>query len=136
MINIVWLGIVAFSMILEFFTRTFFTLWFGLGAIVAFVLSLLGVPLPVQIVTFLVISLVLLGVFRQYAVKSYKYKTNIHELIGQEAIICGENANGSLLRLNGIEWTAETEDGKALNIGDRVLVRGIRGIKLLVKTKS
>ncbi|KLU61555.1 hypothetical protein CEB3_c19870 [Peptococcaceae bacterium CEB3] len=136
MINTIWLGIVAFSLIFEFFSRTFFTLWFGIGAIIAFMLSFLGLPVPVQIVVFLAISLILLAVFRQYAVKSYKHKTNIHELIGKETVICGENTNGSLAKLNGIEWTAETEDGKALNIGDRVLVRGIRGIKLVVKTKA
>lgn len=130
----VWLGVFVFSIVFEFFTRTFFTLWFGLGAIVTYALSYLGLPVPVQIIIFLVISLIFLKLFRQYAIKSYKHKTNIHELIGKEAIVCGENANGILVKINGIEWTASNEDGQAMNMGERVIVKDVRGINLLVNT--
>ena len=132
----VWLAIFAGSIIIEFFSLTFFTLWFGFGAIVAYVLSLFGVTLWIQIAIFLAVSLGSLKMFRQYAVKSYKYKTNINALIGMEAVVCGKNANGILVKVNGIEWTALYKSEEGVDLGERVQIKGIQGVKLLVKRKD
>ncbi|MDR3543619.1 MAG: NfeD family protein [Desulfosporosinus sp.] len=132
----IWLAIFAGSIIIEMFSLTFFTLWFGFGAIVAYGLFLLGVTLWIQIAIFLVVSLVSLKFFRQYALKSYKYKTNINALIGMEAIVCGKNANGILVKVNGIEWAALYKSEKGIDLGDRVLIKGIQGVKLLIERKD
>jgi len=132
----VWVAIFAGSIIIEFFSLTFFTLWFGFGAIVAYVLSLLGVTLWIQIPIFLAVSLGSLKMFRQYAVKSYKYKTNINALIGMEAVVCGKNANGILVKVNGIKWAALYKSEEGVDLGERVLIKGIQGVKLLVERKD
>ena len=132
----VWLAIFAGSIIIELFSLTFFTLWFGLGAIVAYVLSLLGVTLWIQIAIFLAVSLVSLKMFRQYALKSYKYKTNINALIGMEAVVCGKNTNGILVKVNGIEWVALYKSEEGVDLGERVQIKGIQGVKLLIERKD
>ena len=132
----VWLAIFAGSIIIELFSLTFFTLWFGFGAIVAYGLFLLGVTLWIQISVFLAVSLVSLKMFRQYALKSYKYKTNINALIGMEAIVCGKNTNGILVKVNGIEWATLYKGEKGIDLGDLVLIKGIQGVKLLIERKD
>lgn len=132
----VWLAIFAGSIIFELFSLTLFTIWFGLGAIVAYGLSLLGVTLWIQIAIFLAVSLVFLKMFRQYALKSYKYKTNINALIGMEAVVCGKNTNGILVKVNGIEWAALYKSEKEIDLGDQVLIKGIQGVKLLIERKD
>jgi len=132
----VWLAIFAGSIIIELFSLTFFTLWFGFGAIVAYGLSLLEVTLPIQIVIFLAVSLVFLKLFRQYALKSYKYKTNINALIGMEAVVSGKNTNGILVKVNGIEWAALYNSEESVDLGDRVLIKEIQGVKLLIERKD
>jgi len=132
----VWLAIFAGAIIIELFSLTLFTLWFGLGAIVAYGLSLLGVTLLTQIAVFLAVSLVSLKMFRQYALKSYKYKTNINALIGMEAIVCGKNTNGILVKVNGIEWAALFKGEEGVDLGEQVLIKGIQGVKLLIERKD
>lgn len=132
----IWLAIFAGSIVIEFFSLTFFTVWFGFGAIVAYGLSLLGVTLWIQIAIFLAVSLASLKLFRQYALKSYKYKTNINALIGMEAVVCGKNTNGILVKVNGIEWAALYKSEKGFELGEQVLIKEILGVKLLIERKD
>ena len=90
----------------------------------------------IQIAIFLAVSLVSLKLFRQYALKSYKYKTNINALIGMEAVVSGKNSNGILVKVNGIEWAALYKSDKEVDLGERVLIKGVQGVKLSIERKD
>ena len=54
-----WLVALAVLLVIEIITMGLTTIWFAGGALVAFVLALLGVPWLAQIAVFLVVSILL-----------------------------------------------------------------------------
>ena len=103
----------------------------------------LSLPLWLQILLFLAVSLVLLYLTRPVAVKYFnkdRVKTNAESLVGQQAIVISEIDN-----LQGIgqvtvgrqEWSARsTDDNKKLPVGSVVIIRAISGVKLIVEEKE
>ena len=53
---IIWVTVMAIAIILEISTVNLITIWFGIGAVVAILLSYCGVPMPVQIIVFFIVS--------------------------------------------------------------------------------
>lgn len=136
---IVWLGFVVVAVILEAATSALVTIWFIPGAVIALVLSVLNVPLWVQIVVFAVLSVVLLLFTRKIVKKLIDKKTqptNLDAIIGQSAVvterICNINQTGAV-KVMGKEWTARSEDGEDIEVGAVVTVKEISGVKLICK---
>lgn len=65
----VWLGVAAVMGVVEIVSLGLITMWFVVGALVAFVASLLGADLVVQLVVFLVVSVACLVGLRPVFVK-------------------------------------------------------------------
>ena len=135
MAAIYWL--IAFVVLLGIEAAT--TIWFAGGALVAFVLALLGVSVQVQLAAFVIVSFILLFFTRPFALKYVNHntvKTNSESLIGKHAKVTTEvnNTEGTgAAVLNGQEWTARAEDdGKIYPAGTLVEVKDIRGVKLIV----
>ena len=86
----VWLGLTVVLLIFEICTTSLTTIWFAAGSLTSFVLALFKLPLWVQIVAFVVVSVVLLIFTRplvERVLKVGKVKTNIDELIGNILLI-------------------------------------------------
>ena len=64
-----WLMAFIILVVMEFLTMGLTTIWFAIGALVSFFASLFGASAWIQIVLFLVVSLVVLIVYRPLAVK-------------------------------------------------------------------
>ncbi|MDD6492265.1 MAG: NfeD family protein [Firmicutes bacterium] len=118
------------------------TIWFAGGALVAAIGAAVGAPLWLQIVLFIVASLVLLYFTRPIAVKYFnkdRVKTNAESLVGQQAIVISEvdNLQGiGQVTVGGQEWTARTvKEGITLPVGSVVIIRAINGVKLMVEEK-
>ncbi|MGP1611494.1 MAG: NfeD family protein [Catonella sp.] len=134
-----WLMAFIILVVMEFLTMGLTTIWFAVGALVAFFASLFGVSLWVQIILFLVISLVVLVVYRPLAVKyvnSRRTKTNVDDLIGKEAkvveLINNLNQTGRVV-LNGMDWSARTTIGGIIEVDTIVKVVDVQGVKLIVE---
>lgn len=141
MMTWVWLGILVLSILVEATTMGLVAVWFMPGALISLVLSLFDVGKPWQIAVFVVLAVVLLlfgrRLFRPF---NKKVKTNTEALIGQIAVIteqvCNVESRGAA-KLNGQEWSARAEqDDQSLEVGDRVLVVAIRGVKLICRKQS
>jgi membrane protein implicated in regulation of membrane protease activity len=141
MMPLIWLGVLVLSILVEATTMGLVAVWFMPGALISLVLSLFDVGLPWQIAVFVVLAVVLLlfgrKLFRPF---NKKVKTNTEALIGQIAVIteqvCNVESRGAA-KLNGQEWSARTEqDDQSLEVGDRVLVVAIRGVKLICRKQS
>lgn len=137
--GVIWLFIVVVMAIIEIITLGLTTIWFAGGALVAFVASLLGANLIVQIVLFIVVSVGLLALTRPLAVKFLnkgRESTNAESLIGKRAVVKQEidnlNARG-MVSVNGQEWTARAFEEKIIPEGTTVEIMEISGVKLLVK---
>lgn len=142
MAGIVWIAILVVMVIIEIITLGLTTIWFAGGALIAFIASLLGAGIPIQITLFAVVSLLLLAGTRPYALKYFnkdRIKTNVDSMIGATGIVLMDidnlNAAG-LVQVNGQEWTARSSDNVLITKGKEVLIEKVSGVKLIVKEKE
>lgn len=140
MLSIIWLILFVVLLGIEAVTLGLVTIWFAGGALVAFLLSLFLDNWIVQTVVFLVVSGALLYFTRPVALRKFnskRLKTNVEELVGKEAkvieTIDNFNATGAAM-LGGVEWSARAaQDEVKIPAGERVLIREVRGVKLVVE---
>lgn len=140
--SIAWLILLAFLIFVEIITLGLTTIWFAGGALVAFIVSLFYDNLLVEIILFLVVSLVLLF-FTRPIVKKYfnstRTKTNYEAIIGKEALVTAtiDNiTNSGWAVVNGLEWSARSVDGQIIEKGTKVIVDSISGVKLMVSIEK
>lgn len=140
--GIIWLAILVLMLVVEMITLGLATIWFAGGALVAFISSLLGAPIPVQIVLFVVVSLGLLIGTRPIAVKYFNKKrtmTNADSLIGKTAVVLEEINNlqaQGRVQVDGQEWAARSLNNTVISEKKEVLIEEISGVKLIVKEKE
>ena len=136
---LLWLIVLAVLLIIEAITVGLTTIWFAGGALIAAVLSWMGMGIAVQWGAFLLISLVLLIFTRPLAMKYFNketIQTNANSLIGKKAVVIQEIDNlaqTGQVRINDIEWTARSADDEKIGEGTVVTIEEIRGVKLIVK---
>lgn len=138
----IWLIVFVACIVIEIITMGLTTIWFAGGALIAAIGAALGAPIWLQIVLFVLVSLVLLYFTRPIAVKYFnkdRVKTNAESLVGKQAIVISEidNLQGiGQVTVSGQEWTARTVDeGITLPVGSVVIIRAISGVKLMVEEK-
>lgn len=139
---IYWLVLFIIFVLIEIITLGLTTIWFAGGSLIALIASLFGADLVVQVILFLVVSLLLLIFTRPYAKKfinNNTTKTNVEEISGKTAkvieVIDNFNATG-LVMLNGLEWTARAKDNSVIPKGSIVIVEEVEGVKLIVRAKG
>ena len=138
--SMAWLALVVIMLVIEIITLGLTTLWFAGGALVAFIAALLGAPLVVQVILFLVVSVALLLITRPLAVKYFnkdRIKTNAESLIGAQGIVTSEiiNLQGiGQVTVGGQEWSAKAKDSQRnFQPGEVVDIVEIQGVKLIVE---
>ena len=95
--------------------------------------------ITVQVIVFLAVSIILLIATRPIVKKHINKKslpTNADRSIGQAAVVTEEINNllgKGAAKINGIEWTARSENGDIIPEGTTVTVTKIDGVKLIVK---
>lgn len=137
--TVIWLVVLLVTLVVEFLTLGLTSVWFSGGAIVAVVLAMLNVPWYIQIIAFLVVSVVLLVLTRPIAVKYFNNhlaKTNVDSVIGQKAIVL-EDINNLLgsgrVKIGGLEWTARSVNPiDIFEEGEVVKVESVDGVKVMV----
>ncbi len=135
-----WLIILVVFLVIEIITLGLTTIWFAGGALIGFVAAVLHAPILVQIILFLLVSLMLLIFTRPVAERYFnagREQTNVNSMIGKEAkvtvAIDNFNQTGTVL-LNGVEWTARSEkDEVNIASGSRVEICRVEGVKVFVK---
>ncbi len=135
-----WLVALVAFLVIELITVGLTTIWLAGGALVAFILAILGVNIWVQIIAFVVISFLLVYFTRPLAVKYLnprRTRTNSDELIGEtvkviERIDNRAAAGRALAR--GMEWSARAvSDDMIIEKDALVKVLRIEGVKLIVE---
>ena len=139
----VWLLTLAGLLVIEIATMGLTTIWFAGGAFIALLFALAGGSVYIQLIVFLVISMVLLICTRPLAMRFFnqkREKTNMDGIIGKQAIVLDEIDNlkeqGRVI-LNGMEWSARTyEEGTVISAGAVVEVKAVQGVKVIVVEKG
>ena len=137
---ILWLIVLVATLAIEAMTMGLTTIWFSGGALAAMIVELLNGGISIQVIVFLVISLILLFYTRPIAVKHFnkeREKTNLDSVIGKTAVVTIPIHNlketGQVM-LDGKEWTARSTDStKQIEKEALVKVISIQGVKLIVE---
>lgn len=135
----VWLAALVVFLIMEASSVMLVSVWFVIGSLVALIATLLGAPLWLQVVLFLVVSVGLLLSLRPLLRKFYnpkKIQTNAPANIGKLAVVTERidnlRAEGAV-KLSGLVWTARSVDDTTIEVGGVVRVVRIEGVKLIVE---
>lgn len=136
----IWLAVAAVMAVVEVASLSLITMWFVVGALVAFAVNLLGFEPLIQIVVFLVVSVVCLAALRPVFVK-YRDRGKQEEpsVIGLVAVVCegidNDRLVGRVETPDHMTWAARSADGAPIPVGENVVVVGQESVKLIVERK-
>lgn len=137
---LIWIVILIVCLVIEIISLGLTTIWFSGGALIAAVAAIFDVPIPVQVILFLVVSILLFYFTRPIALKYFnnkRVKTNVDSLIGAHAKVLSSinNVEGSgKVMVNGQEWSARSDDEKkVIAEGQMVEILSVTGVKLVVR---
>ncbi|MCF7927063.1 MAG: NfeD family protein [Candidatus Izimaplasma sp.] len=134
---IIWFSLIILAALIEINTMDLTSLWFAVGALIAFILALVEVNPIIQVIVFGLITLLLIVSVRPI-VKNY-FKTNVigtnsDRLIGKvatctKAIKVGERGE---VKIDGKYWLAVSASREDVAVDEKVEVLAIEGVKLIV----
>ena len=135
----VWLLITGLFFIGEIATVGFLIFWFGVGALIAMIVSLFTSNIIIQTTIFIISSTILIFATKPFVKKFADVKktnTNVYSIIGKKALVIKTidpiHSVGQI-KLNGEVWTAESENNEIIEEGSEVEVLEIKGVKAIVK---
>lgn len=139
MIYWAWLIIFVIFAALEMVSMGLTSIWFAIGALAACVASLLGGNWIVQAIVFIVVTTAVIIFIRPFAVKHLNNKAeklNVDSMAGKTGKVTVEidnmAAKGQIV-VDGMEWTARSEDGTIIEKGSIVTVVKVEGVKAIVQ---
>ena len=137
--GMIWIFIAVASGVIEAITLGITTIWFVFGAIVAWILAEFNAPIIIQVIAFITVSGVLLYFTKPLLKKGLKLgstRTNADALIGEEGVVTERidtlKAIGQV-EIRGQIWSAKTEQNDVIELGSKVEILAIEGVKLVVR---
>ena len=134
-----WLVIAGILFVVEICTVSFFAFWPGIGALAASVCSLFTDNIVIQSAVFVVVSTIMILFMKPLARKLFKtkdVKMNNKALVDKNGIVIQEidnlNSKGQV-KVSGELWSAISEDDEVIEKGATVLIKDVKGVKLVVK---
>lgn len=138
---IAWLIALVAFLVIEGITVTLVCIWFAGGALIGLLAAALHAPIWLQVLLFLLVSIILLVYTRPIAMKFFnkdRVKTNVSGIIGKQAIVVDEidNLQGlGKVTVGGQEWTARSiVEDQIIPVGTVVVVEEVKGVKLMVRS--
>ena len=134
---IFWLIVAIFFVAIDILTSAFVFCWFGIGAVVSIVLSLMNVKFAIQFIAFTVVSLIAIAIgyplTKNAVKKSVKHTPLMEETyIGKTFTAEKDIEETGEVKVGGNYWTTENV-GKKILKGQKFQVTGIDGNKLIIK---
>ena len=133
---IYWIILFLVLLLIELATVNLVSIWFAVGALGAFATSFFTNSILIQLLIFVVISvislLITLPIVKKFKSKESIVPTNLDRVIGRQAEVTKEikpNHYGEV-EIFGTTWTAISQE--TIKIGEKVRVLKIDGVKLIV----
>jgi len=136
--TLVWLIVALICLVIEGLTVGLATIWFAAGAIVTMLISFLDVPVPLQAVIFVVVSVGLLLSTRKIFVEKLKAgaeKTNVDAVIGEKAIVISPILPYEVgqVKIGGQVWSAVGKHPDDTFEKDQLVkITAVEGVKVIV----
>lgn len=137
----VWFALAILLLVVELATTQLVSIWFSAAALVTgiFVAIFDEMQLIWQIVIFVCLSVAALvatkPLVKKITNRSSDSKTNLELNIGKSAIVTETIDNlkeTGAIKLNGLVWTARSEDGSVIEQGEVVIFKQVSGNKAIV----
>ena len=135
----IWLSITLLAIIIEFITTDLISIWFVPSGIICIVLALVNINPIIQIVVFIVLSVVLILTLRKQLAKYLNKNTaklNHDSIIGQKVKLISPVSydNPGSAKINGLIWSVVSKNPQEDIPSDTyVLILEISGNKLIVE---
>ncbi len=135
---IFWIIMAVVLGFVESMTASLVSIWGAVAAVICAILASFRISYEIVSVCFIAITAILLLATRPLAKKLLNSKTvatNADRIIGSEARVIKKitpDASGQV-DIRGQIWTAYEKDSNELEIGDRVRVVSIEGVKAIVE---
>lgn len=138
-----WFAIALGFFIVEIMTPGFVLMWFGVGAIIAGLLDLLGIhDMFIQVIVFGITSIILVAlsqtIFKNVLMRrspGETLKTNMDAMIGKVGKV-SEDINNEMsagrVVVEGQDWLARSENDQRIAAGTRVKIVRFEGARLIV----
>lgn len=135
-----WIIIAGFCFVIEIATVGFLVFWFGIGALIAMVVSLFTNNIAIQMTAFVISSTILIFFTRKFANKISKndenIKTNAYSIIGKKGLVIKdinpESGEGQV-KVGTEVWSAKSANDIKIEKSTEVEVVEISGVKAIVK---
>ena len=133
----IWMSIFVVTLFIEINTADITIIWFCISALVSFVLALFGIPYTIQIVVFIVLSLVLLLATRPLTknlMNKTLIRTNADRIISTIGIVTktiNPNEIGEI-KVGSEYWRAISADNSLIEENEQVTILSFSGNKVVV----
>ena len=134
--SLTWMIIFIILILIELCTVNLVSIWFAVGSLASFILSFWVSDITWQIAMFVGVSFISLLLTRKIVQKLRGGKiirTNLDRVIGQIGIVTEEitKLEPGEVKVDGKKWSAISS--KKINVGSKVEILSIDGVKLNVK---
>jgi membrane protein implicated in regulation of membrane protease activity len=134
-----WLIAAGVLAIGEMVTAGFFLLPFAAGAAVAGILALLSISVPVQIIVFVIVSVLTLWLLQRFAKKDIHGEllpVGAARYVGASAIVLQpvKKFDDGMVKMGTQEWRATTDKDVLIPAGTEVRVIEVRGARLVIES--
>jgi len=136
-----WLIAGILLILLELMFSGAVLLCFGFSATFTSLISLLGLTIELQIISFIILTIIAFITIRPFFLKYMRAKekvieTNVYGLIGKEGIVTKRIIQDEIgkIKINGEEWSAISNDNQIIEVGKKVKILNIDGNKLIVNS--
>lgn len=136
---ICWFAIFLVLLFIELATINLVSIWFALGAVAAMIVSFFIESTLIQIMVFVVVSIISL-IITKPLIKKFKSMhieaTNLDRVIGKTGFITKKITSSDYgeVKVLGTIWTATSDE--VIDVGTKVVVKKIDGVKLIVEKKE
>ena len=135
-----WIIIAGVFFVIEMVTVGFLVFWFGIGSLIAMIVSLFTSNIIIQTAAFIFSSTVLLFFTRpfvnKFTKKDTEFQTNVYSIIGKKGLVIKDIdpiVGKGQIQIGTEIWSAKSVDDIKIPKGSEVEVLEIDGVKAVVK---
>ncbi|MBP3592173.1 MAG: NfeD family protein [Clostridia bacterium] len=139
----VWIGVIVAAIVLEMLTDQLIAVWFMPSAIVCAILDLCGVPMPWQLLVFLLVSvagIVLSRTLLKKWLRFTKTATNVEAVVGEKCVVTeriDNYAGCGQAKVRGQIWSARSiDDDETFEAGEILRIVAVEGVRIICKKNT
>jgi len=137
---IFWFVLLLILLVAELVTLNPTLIWFCIGSLVSLVLAIIGVPIAIQLLAFVIVSAAMLYLTRPFIQRFLSDKheaTNVIDRIIGSTCMVSETINNlentGYIKFDGKEFRARTLENITVEAGSQVVVEKLEGVTAYVR---